>query len=359
MATNLPRRKFLHKLVGSAAGLAFFPQTTVFAIPNRHSAVTREFLSFTELEGLGPEINVEFIDGDYIALHAENALPSHMFDAYNRDYVEYLLREMVASHGLQWDETDRIIWTYQYYGYCDHSNYCNKLLDYSRSAYDFLYNTVEGLLDVNVDWSVLTDDFDFKKQTSTHFSGMIGRYTYLVNRVILQGADGKLKDFGLVNAAPVNRAINYITSKGHEPNTSLMYIIPGNTSLLSPFSEMLHLTTHGPSRRLKLQLVHKHYGQYADDVSHTVGETITESAAILTAQKFLKKHNLDKRMSVINKHAKFLDQQYALMGDTLSYMKLHGVQKTLNRFSDDPLHLVKEISHSFMNLKMSALRDKV
>ena len=347
MDANLPRRKFLQQLTGGAASLVLLSPATVFAISDKGPVRANGNLAFTDLEGLGPEINAPLNGDEFIALHEEGALPQHMFEEVNRGYVEYLLRDLVANEGERWDESDQILWTYQYYGFCDHSDHCEALLNYSHSAQDYLYNNVNGLLDVGINWSLLSDDFNYQKKNAANYRGLIGRYTYLVNRVSLVDSLGNMKELGLVSATPVNRAINYIKSKENVPSSSLMYLIPGNTSLMSPFSELLHLTTHEPSQQLMMQLAHRHGSQYANETSHLVGETITESAAILTAQQYLKKNRLFEHMGIINVHAKSLGRQYALMADAIAYMQLHGVQKTLSRFSENPLRLVKDLSHTF------------
>jgi len=348
MANNLPRRKFLQQLTGSTAGLLFISPARLLAIPEDNFAKNTDFLSFAYLNGLGPEVSVNDIDGHYVPLHAESILPSYMFDDFNRTYVEFLLRQMMAAQGLKWNESDRIIYSYQYHGYCDHTSECNRLAEYSRTAKDYLYNSVNGLLDIQLNWNVLLEDFDYAKQPSSLFNGLIGRYTYLVNRVNLVDTEGNFREVGLISISPVNRAINYITSEGIRPESSLIYVIPGATSLMSPFSELLHLTTHAPSKRLSDQLTQGKNPHHANTSSHMIGETITESAAYLVARRFLKQSQYGERASVINAHAKSLSNRYSLMGDTVAYMMRHGVQKTLDRFAEDPLHLVKEISHGFV-----------
>ena len=349
MANKLSRRKFLQYLAGSASGFAFLSPNTVFAFPHKYKRDTGDFLSFAELEGLGPEINVEFMGREFVALHEERELPVHMIDEMNRDYLQWLMREMVRQQGMKWDESDKLVWTYQYYGICDHSSECFKLLNYSKSAQDFLYSSVSGLLETNIDWHVLTDDFDYIRKSQNHFNGYIGRHTYLVSRVSLESADGEAKEYGLVSASPVNRAINYITSNGPVLNTSLMYIIPGNTSIVSPFSEVLHLTTHAPSRRLAQQLGEKQGSQKAEQTSHMISETITESAALIMAQNYLNNYRYDDSMKFVYSHANYLGSRYSLMPDTLAYMNRHGVQKTLDRFTNNPLYLVNDLSYSLVD----------
>lgn len=347
---NQSRRKFLQQLTKSSAFLAFLSPTAVVALAHKQKEQIDNILSFTDLDGLGPDINAQLIENNFIALHEERELPVYTIDPANRQYVEWLFREMVSNKGLSWDESDRLVWTYQYYGFCDHSGHCDKLLRYSRSAQDYLYNSVSGLLDVDVNWSLLSDDYDYSSPDHVQFKGVIGRYTYLMSRVWLSSAEGEIKDYGLITSTPLNRAINYVTSNGNELNTSLIYLIPGVTSLMSPFSELLHLTTHGPSRRLVQQLGLMRNPHHAEETSRIVGETITESAAILMAQQYLNKNRHGDRINIINAHANYMSNQYSLIPDTVDYMKLHGVQQTLAHFNDDPLHLVKEISHLFNKL---------
>lgn len=343
MAINLPRRELLQHLAGGVAWIAMASPATAIANIHRRKHGVEDSLSFTELEGLGPTINTEYIDSGYVALHSERELPAYMIDDSNSSYVEWLLREMYAEQGWEWDEANKLVWTYQHYGFCDQSDHCNKLLGYCMSAQDFLYNRVEGLLDIDIKWEVLSEDF------SDHlyrFNGLVGRYTYLIHRIYLLDSSGQLKDYGLIRATPVDRAINYITADQNVPSTSLMYIIPGNTSLVSPFSELLHITTHGPSKRLADQLDQEQNNQHAEETSRIVGETITESAAILMAQQYLQLHRFVDRLTIIYSHARDLARRFELMGNTVAYMTSHGVQQTLNSYSDDPLRLVDEISHS-------------
>ena len=352
--TNSSRRKFLQQLTGSTACLAFLSPTAVLALThNQKSQSDNNSLSFTDLEGMGPRINTEFVADKYVALHEERELPAHMIDQANQKYVEWLLRETIADQGLSWDESDRLVWTYQYYGFCDHTGQCHKLLGYSQAVQEFLYNSVSGLLDVDVQWNLLEKNYHYSNPGPFNFNGFIGRYTYLVNRVWLASAEGDIKDYGLVTATPLNRAINFITSTGSTLNTSLIYLIPGNTSLMSPFSELLHLSTHGPSRRLARQLGRMHKRQKAEETARVIGETITESAAILLAQQYLNKiRRYGDRINIVSSHAKSLVHRYSLIPDTVDYMQLHGVQQTLAQYSKDPLKLIKEISHSFNKLSV-------
>ena len=346
MATNLPRRRFLHHLTSSAACLAFLSPTTALAIANKSNHKVEDLLSFTDLQGLGPKIDAELMGRSHIALHEERLLPEQSIGGSHLQYVKWLLREMLAKEGVSWDEDDKLVWTYQHYGYCDHSVQCYKLLDYAESAHNYLYDTVDGLLDIKLKWQVLNAELGSTEQTRSQFSGIIGRYTYLVHRVFLVDAEGETKDFGLINITPVNRAINFITSAHDIPSTCLMYVIPGNTSLVSPFSELLHLTTHGPSRRLAQQLEEKQDSEQAEEASHIIGETITESAAILIAQKYLKKHRHENRMRLVNAHARSLGSRYSLIADTVAYMGHYGIEETLQTFADDPLYLVNAINKS-------------
>lgn len=350
--TNLTRRKFLQHLTKSAAFLAFISPTTTSAIVHKFKDQADHVLSFSELNGLGPDINAQMVENRFVALHEERELPAYTIDADNRHYVEWVLREMVANLGEPWVESDKLVWTYQYYGYCDHSGECDKLLNYSKSAKEFLYNSVSGLLDVDLDWNLLREDYDYSAPGKDRFNGVIGRYTYLMSRVWLASAEGEIKDYGLIRAVPLNRAINFITSTGNELNTSLIYVIPGITSLMSPFSELLHLTTHGPSRQLVKQLGLLRNPKQAEETSRIVSETITESAAFLMAEQYLNKYHYYDRIKTINQHAGSMVGRYSLIPDTVDYMKLHGVQQTLAHFADDPLHLVKEISHSFNIVKV-------
>lgn len=346
MIVNLSRRKFLQHLASNAACLALVSPTTVFAITNKYKGDAGDLLSFTELQGLGPEINSDFVDGDYIALHKERELPANIIDEAGQSRAERLLREMFDKQGWHWDKNDSLLWTYQHYGTCDHSQQCYKLLSYCLSAQDFLYDTVQGLLDASINWDILNQDFNYSIQRHNNFNGFIGRYTYLVHRLNLLDQHGWIKEYGLTNVSPVNRAINYITTEDYVPDTSLIYIIPGQTSLISPFSELIHITTHGPSVRLARELGVQYNRQQAGETSRIIGETITESAAILVAQNYLTKYNHAEQLALVNYHANNLGGRFSLVPETVAYMKQHGVQQTLNTYTDDPVHLVNEISKS-------------
>ena len=357
MATNLPRREFLQQLSGTATGLALMSPLTAFAFVNRQKGETEDVLSFTQLEGLGPHINAQFINQNHVALHGEHHMADHMINASHNMYAEQLLRESVSKQGGQWDEEDSLLWTYQHYGRCDHTKHCYRLLGYCMTAQDYLYNTVNGLLDIKMNWHVLTEDIGDRIKSQNNFSGFVGRYTYLIHRVNLLTKEGNIKDYGLISATPVNRAINFITSeKDDVPNTSLMYIIPGTTSLMSPFSELLHLTTHGPSKRFARELEATHDRQQAEETSRLISETITESAAILIAQKYLKQHHHDDRIKVVNAHARNLGRQYSLIPRTVSYMARYGVQHALDTFASDPLYLVNRINSAHNNTKHVQLK---
>ena len=80
-----------------------------------------------------------------------------------------------------------------------------------------------------------------------------------------------------------------------------------------------------------------------------ISETITESAALIMAQNYLNNYRYDDSMKFVYSHANYLGSRYSLMPDTLAYMNRHGVQKTLDRFTNNPLYLVNDLSYSLVD----------
>ncbi|MDX2463372.1 MAG: hypothetical protein QNK31_02570, partial [Porticoccus sp.] len=147
----------------------------------------------------------------------------------------------------------------------------------------------------------------------------------------------------LVSAQPLERAINHIVDgKRHMPTKGMIYIIPGSTSLVAPFSELMHLTLHAASQRYADELSQSMPRAEAQRHARVAGETANEAAATLLASEFLRTHNCKEKLSTVNLVARSMASQYPFVPSAISYMKQHGLQPSLNLFQSSPSEFMQK-----------------
>ena len=151
----------------------------------------------------------------------------------------------------------------------------------------------------------------------------------------------------MVNAKPVNRAIHFIDASNGDvqhPDQRLIYVIGGETALVSPFSEMIHLSTHKPAMRYANELSQNHNKDEADSLARNSGETVTEAAAILLALDYLYEIGNKVRAKQIVNHARSLNNQLFEFSHSINYMQKYGVQNALDVYKDSPDKYMKAIA---------------
>ena len=349
MSEKLTRRKFLSYLLASTAAVSLIPK---YALGNTHLNNTSDsnWLSFSFQKGLGPLIDELTLMQKYCALHKETVLPANRVEQSDYQRSVALLKKVLADQGVRWKKSNRIVWTYQHYGVCDPSIHSNRLLSYSKLAQEYLYNQVSGLMEVNIDWSLLLKHHTRSFVDTKEYRGLVGKHTYLVYRVSGVNEEGIQIQPGLVNVAPVERAINYIIDDVyHKPTSSTIFVIHGSTSLISPFTEIIHLTTHQPTLRLTGELVTSLGEDDAQRMGRVYGESITEAAGSLLALSFLQKYGNTKEKSTVRAVSQNISNQFPLVQAVMAYMNQNGVQQVLGAYSENPGGVVKEIKKMAVN----------
>ena len=344
MSKKVTRRNFLSYLLVSAAAASFIPK---YAFGNFYPNNTPEnnWLSFSSQKGVGPWLDESTLMQQHTALHKETILPVKNIDQSSYRNTVSLLKKVLADHGIRWKKSNRIVWTYQHYGVSDSSIHSKRLLSYSTMAQDYLYRNVSGLMEIDLDWSLLTKQHSRSFVATKGYKGLIGKHTYLVYRVNAVDEKGEQILPGIVNIMPVERSINYVIDDDkHKPTGSTIFVIHGLTSLIAPFSELIHLTTHQPTLRFATKLMTASSLEETDAqmVGRIYGESISEAAGILLALSFLQKYGRTDEQSIVKTLSQNITQ-YPLVQGAMAYMKQNSVQQVLDAYSENPRRVMKEI----------------
>jgi hypothetical protein len=301
-------------------------------------------LSFVDVSGLGPPQAGEFVENTYCPLHKEKIVPNAAIPLSQRNSVESQLKQELAKAGTPWDSTFKVLWTSQHYGVPASSPLSEQLLNYCMRAEDFLHRRVEGLLPVAPAWQALHQGA-CPEVNGNSFKAFVGRYTYLIIRIQAVNANNEPQIPYLIDACPLERSLNFICAdpKTYLPNKSTIYIIPGLTSLCSPFSELLHLSTNQPALRYSKQLAENTDNLTAQEQGCLLGETVTEAMAIVLAQEFLQANHYVQRLDQLHILAQHIHEYLPHLDKALAFCYRQGVQECFDTFRQDPELLNKKI----------------
>lgn len=335
---NFTRRCFLSYLSASAADVFFMPK---FGLAN-DIASDKNWLSFCHQTATGPWIDETTLIREHTALHKETKLPVKNIEKSSYTDAVSVLKKMLADRGVRWKNSYRTIWAYQHFGVADRSIHSERLLSYAKAAQDYLYNSVAGLSGDIPSWDFLPTMPGTNIETNG-FRGFVGKHSYLVYWISAMDEGGTLIQPGMLNIMPVERAINYIVeNKNDKPTGCTIFLIHGATSLISPFSELIHLTTHQPTLRYANELTAFLGEGDAQMVGRIYGESVTEAAGIILAQEFLKKYRRTDELSIVEEVSRNMIR-YPLLKAAIAYMKKKSVQYVLNSFSENPKNTYLEI----------------
>jgi hypothetical protein len=348
LSQGINRRRFI-AFAAIQTSLSMLPATSVWAHGGVDGKAAQPQFLFADQEGMGPYINAPVIEQQCCALHREETLPQ--IGTGSRQYRELasILKGEFIKAELDWDDSRPIEFTYQHYGVPNETFHVDALLAYCRQANEFLYNRLNNLLMVDVNWRRLTHSDVHRQGRYKGFHGFIGRYTYYVMRVGVRnektaGSPPNGDQPHLVSAWPLERAINHIVDKsGHEPKSGMIYIIPGTTSLVAPFSELTHLSLHAASQRYADTLSTRLPREEALNYAREAGETANEAAATLIATEFLRSCNCHERLPAIASVAHSMAAKYPYLPNAMAYMRRHGIQQAINLYQDDPAAFMNRI----------------
>lgn len=298
----------------------------------------RNHLSFVDVSGLGPPQDPNTVETGYCALHTEKRIPLEAISAEQRAEAQAMLQQELAQMGITWDASFSVAWTSQHYGVPDDSPMCKQLLDYCLNAQDFLYCNINGLFTVRPEWSLLSQHGSCPTINTAAFKAYIGRFTYLVIRVTAFNANGEMLDPYLINIRPLERSLNFISAdpETYLPKRSTIYIIPGLTSLCSPFSELLHLSTNQAAIRYGDQLAEDLEYLEALEQARLLGETVTEAMSITLAHQFLQENKRSDRLDQLRTLAQHMCDYLPELDAALGYCHNKGVQTCFDTFTHDP-----------------------
>ena len=340
---SFPRRQFLAYLGATGLLIGGYTNTAFAAV--RESLLTNAIddFSFVDKTGLGPQIDAPLVEENLHPLHKEQMQQYIGSGHASFTSAISLLQDFYQNESLPWRDDYKLAISTQHYGvaYKDPQE-AEKFVDYSKNVHDYLFKRVLGLFQIDLNWNVLQADSE--DLTSVEgFNIIIGRYTYLVSRIFVANFDIDNAPY-LVSANPLDRAINYIESGNSSvPRRGLIYLIPGATSLVSPFSEILHLSLHKPSKLYEQEL----NKEFSREVSHQkaiqTGETVNEALALMLAMEYQEKYGCSDCKKRINYMAASLAREFPKLRNVISYTKKHGLQRTIDGYLDSPAKLMAVI----------------
>ncbi|MDH5325827.1 MAG: hypothetical protein OEZ68_10840 [Gammaproteobacteria bacterium] len=335
---KLSRRRFIAfvaAIIASGALKAKLHPYPAFNQPNQQ-------IRFADLSGLGPELDGPRVEEISIPLHPEQKLRTTSYTENDFRIIETLLMDLLRENGVSWSDAFHIKMGFQHYGLAHPFRHNADLLQYCRNVEEYLHHRIRNLFKVKLPWRLLSNHEKEIGQSVT-FNAVIGRFTYYLLRARIIGVES-LEVPSLVSATAIDRAIHYIESdNSFTPTRGLIYIIPGLTSLISPFSEILHLSLHKPARVYQRQLERRLAPNAAWLNARSFTETINEAAALQLSKEFLTHYNparlKDLRLITQNQAQRLLLLPYAL-----AYMRKKGVQHSIDLFSENPDKLLQQIS---------------
>lgn len=336
-AGKLSRRQFMAYLGATGCLISGHINSAFAAIHETLNSSIDDF-SFVDKTGLGPKIDAPIVEKYLHPLHKEQSHGGG--EAINITSVESLLKEIYSNEAIPWREDFKLSISSQHYGVAyETSDEAEKLVDYSKNVHDYLFHRIEGLFQIGLKWNVL--HIDTSDLTSTDgFNIVIGRYTYLVSRIFVTNSDIENAPY-LVSAKPLDRAINYIESEGPSvPRRVLIYLIPGATSLVSPFSEILHISLHKPSKIYEQELNQEFPREISHQKAVETGETVNEALALMLAMEYQEKYAGGERKKHIRYMASSLAREYPKLPSVITYTQKHGLQSTIDRYLDNPAKLM-------------------
>ncbi|WP_455200138.1 hypothetical protein, partial [Kaarinaea lacus] len=260
--TGISRRKFLSYLTVPTV-MSIARPGSLLAMSEVKSPDVPDSWAFVDREGLGPRVDAPIVEKFFYPLHSEQTIATQIYQPNEVDMIKSILRSEFEREGYDWDDAYELSYSYQHFGVPDDSSYGPQLVNYCERVFDFLYSRLDGLFNVDMSWQLLPSESYQESVEDDVFLGNVGRYTYYVMRVFVDHPelDGLPS---LINAQPMERAIHYIVDgEFYLPKRATLYVIPGQTSLVAPFSELLHLTFHAPSQ----------------DYAKELGKTLSEDEA--------------------------------------------------------------------------------
>jgi len=340
---RISRRNFLTFLAAPAT-LALVSPASMSAVARKTLSTSANHLSFVDRDGLGPRIDAPTVQNYLVPLHEEQPVTAQIYEPEEIEYIKSLLKTEFQQAEVPWDENYDIRFSYQHFGVPDDDEEQSaRLLEYCRNAQDYMYSRLNGLFSTQATWQRVPRNRIQLEETNSGFHANVGRYTYYVLRAYVH--DPLLDDLpSLVNAQPLDRAIHYIVGGENSlPKRATLYVIPGQTSIVSPFSELLHLTFHAPSQTYAEELCKSLPLEEANQHAINAGETINEATAIVMAREYIEKYGATERVATINTMADSLKQRFRNLDGAISYINRNGLQESVDIYLENPGRFMQKI----------------
>ena len=341
--TDRFRRNFLLLLAGGTFTAITGTPPSMAKIQSR--STTMDPLSFIDISGLGPPQEAKIVEDSFCPLHREKIILNEAIPVTQRDAAETLLKQEFSKSDQQWQDSFAIVWTSQHYGVPDTSGICCQLLAYCRNAQEFLYSNVKGLFQIKPAWSLLSHEINYPQVDGHSFRALVGRFAYLVVRIKILNANNEIQDPYMISACPLERSLNFISAdpKTYTPKNSTIYIIPGLTSLISPYSELLHISQNEPTLRYTRELAKNHDEIAAQELARQFCETITEAMSITLTRQALQNNQYVGRMEQLSTLTQHMNEYLPDLEAALAYCHDQGVQECFDTFQKNPGLLRKKI----------------
>ena len=343
----ISRRAFLQ----FSAFQAVIPTLLPFkAFANTYPLIFSDQYAFADLQGLGPELAATTVESYCCALHDEKPIAGPEEDSIEYQSLLVQLKMVFQSQDLPWDDDNKLTFTFQHYGVPYESAIANSLLHHCQEVSGYLYNRLNNLAPIDEDWSLLVHGDPYLKKSEYQFRAFVGRYTYYVMRAVIQTQETNISLPYLVMAWPVNRAFHFIVSDSqHHPVSSTIYIIPGSTSLISPFSELLHISLHAAAQNFSMTFAMGATAQSStieekQRQTRVAGETITEATSALLAAEYFRKQGYHEKQAIIDEVTWSMSRAYPLIPNAMVYLRRHGIQQGIDLFQDNPAEFMRRIS---------------
>lgn len=343
MITNHFRRRFF-KIAASAVlwPLSVGAESLASLKPK---SLQRDAFRFVDVSGLGPEQTGEYVENSYCPIHKEKSIMAQAISAQCLEDSRNMLMQEFKKNNIPWKSSYDIVWTSQHYGVADTSGIATDLLFHCRMMHEYLYSNIDQLSDIKINWEYFPAAGKCSHVGLANFSAYVGRYTYSVIRVHVADENRQYKGPYSIYSLPLERSLNYISSTGedYKANQSTIYIIPGLTSLISPVSELLHISTTGPSLAYVRQLEILCDPIEAQQLARQFTETIIEAISITLVNQYLHTLELSNRVNQLVTLAQYISEYLPLLSNALSFCREQGVQECFNAFQENPELLKQRI----------------
>lgn len=335
------RRQFLQQFIG-LSGLSLCTSPLSLAAQSIGQQTSTDQLAFVHASGRGPQLAAPEVEQQFIALHEER--PMTPWPAHSKEFqqAKHLLQRELAREGMRWRDDYQLAWSYQHYGVPDNSSHNKLLLHYCQQVQKYIEQQIE-LEPIAIAWHPLRPN---DPSYGNRVNAAVGKYTYFVMRISVYDGKGNLLEPYLARAKVVERAVNHISVRDYkelDPHDSSIYLIRGQTALSSPFSETLHLSTHLAALKYEQQLLEKYTPVEARARARMSGETITESAAILLALRYVD-NRAPRYTDYIVNMANSLSKQLPQFQQSVAYMQRYGIKNSLKVFQEDASAYLRKIA---------------